>query len=106
MSSLRLFLFEKTQSDTGSHCRHLNEKNHGISSYKHVLAHEEERYICVVSCCTMNIVWNGCTFKEIGSIMREYLGERFDVDVTEFEAPMPSFMHVVRPHIKGVAIKK
>ena len=53
------------------------------------------------------IVANGCTFRDTRRDIATYLGEkRFDITMMDFHAPMPWFMHFVRPHVKGVAIKK
>lgn len=52
------------------------------------------------------IIANGCTFRDTRHDIKAYLGDRFDITIEDFYAPMPLFMHFVRPHIKGVAIKK
>lgn len=55
----------------------------------------------------LNIVGNGCTFRNLRGMIEESLGSRFDVrGLVDFEAPMPAFMYFVRPHIKGIATKK
>lgn len=52
------------------------------------------------------IVGNGCKFQKLHELVESYLGDRFDVKVEDFDAPMPAFMMFARPHIKGIAVKK
>lgn len=53
-----------------------------------------------------NIIGNGCKVLDMKNIIESYLGNRFDVELVEFEAPMPAFpLLFARPHIKGVATK-
>ena len=52
------------------------------------------------------IIGNGCTFRDLGDDIGNYLGNRFDTQLEEFVAPVPSFLYFVRPHIKGIATKK
>ncbi|KAL7522639.1 hypothetical protein ACHAWX_007339 [Stephanocyclus meneghinianus] len=54
----------------------------------------------------LNIVGNGCKFLDLHTVVENFLGDRFDLQITDFEAPMPSFMFFARPHIKGIAVKK
>eukprot|EP01083_Nonionella_stella_P091082 254544_1 len=54
----------------------------------------------------LNIVGNGCTFRNLGSEIEDYLGDRFDTQMTEFEVDAPWFMYFAKPHVKGVAIKR
>lgn len=52
------------------------------------------------------IVANGCTFKNLADEIAANLGNQFDTVIQYFDAPMPLGLAFVRPHIKGIAIKK
>jgi ubiquinone/menaquinone biosynthesis C-methylase UbiE len=56
----------------------------------------------------LTIVGNGCHFKNLRREFEERykMDGKFDVNIESFEAPMPTFMYFVRPHIKGVVTKK
>ena len=54
-----------------------------------------------------NIIGNGCHVRDTKTIIESYLDNRFDVEIDEFEAPLPKFPFLfARPHIKGIATKK
>ena len=54
-----------------------------------------------------NIIGNGCKVLDMTNIIESYLGNRFDFQLVEFEAPLPAFpLLFARPHVKGVATKK
>mmetsp|Transcript_1832 Transcript_1832/g.3997 ORF Transcript_1832/g.3997 Transcript_1832/m.3997 type:complete len:285 (+) Transcript_1832:81-935(+) len=54
-----------------------------------------------------NIIGNGCKVLDMTKIIESYLGNRFSVQLDEFEAPLPAFpLLFARPHVKGVATKK
>ena len=52
------------------------------------------------------IVGNGCKILNLGDLIENYLGDRFYLELSDFEAPLPALMHFARPHIKGIATKK
>jgi SAM-dependent methyltransferase len=76
---------------------------------EHVLASEgstlhwiQKQFIAPV----LQSVGNGCKFLNLHEVVENHLRSDFDVEITDFEAPMPKFMFFASPHIKGVAIKK
>lgn len=75
---------------------------------EHVLAKERTStwYVQGVVAPILYIVGNGCTFSNVRDDIETYLGDQFEVKIQDFYAPMPLLMYFVRPHIKGVAIKK
>ena len=54
----------------------------------------------------LNIVGNGCQFRSLKDDIESYSGDRFNMDIIEFEAPLPVFMFFARPHIKGILSRK
>lgn len=68
------------------------------------------RFIQQIVAPVLNILGNGCRFKDLRSEFEERYATGnglFDVELLEsFEAPMPAMMYFVRPHIKGVVTKK
>jgi len=52
------------------------------------------------------IVGNGCKFKDTETIIRNHLGDRFDIQLSKFNANVPKLLYFITPHIKGFAIKK
>ncbi|KAL7513457.1 hypothetical protein ACHAXN_010545 [Cyclotella atomus] len=75
---------------------------HVLAEEGSVLYHFQTQFIAPV----LQIVGNGCKFEKLHEVVERYLGDRFDLEITDFDAPMPKFMAFVRPHIKGVAVKK
>ncbi|KAL7527872.1 hypothetical protein ACHAWF_002339, partial [Thalassiosira exigua] len=75
---------------------------------EHVIAEEATltRYIQQAIAPMLNIVGQCCEFRNLEQAIREYLGNRFDTRIVDFDAPVPSLMRFIRPHIKGVDIKK
>lgn len=67
-----------------------------------VLYHFQTQFVAPV----LQIVGNGCKFQNLHRVVENFLSDRFDVDISDFDAPMPRFMIFARPHIKGVAVKK
>lgn len=52
------------------------------------------------------IIANGCKFVDLRPVMEDFLSDRFELKMLDFEAPMPASFFFARPHIKGVAVKK
>ncbi len=50
------------------------------------------------------ILFNGCKFRDAETIIRETLGDRYDINVTKFDAPMPLVPFV--PHVSVIATKR
>lgn len=75
---------------------------------EHVIAKEGTLawYFQWVAAPVLNIVGNGCQFRNLRNDIENYLGDQFDTRVLDFQAPLPAFMSFARPHIRGVAIKK
>jgi len=63
-------------------------------------------YVQKVAAPILNIVGNGCTFRNLRDVIGNYLGSRFDTQMVDFEAPVPVFMYFARPHVMGVATKR
>lgn len=47
---------------------------------------------------------DGCEFRDIASALRSGFGATMDLQIESFEAPIPLFF--VKPHVKGVAVKR
>lgn len=75
---------------------------HVLAEEGSVLYHFQTQFVAPV----LQIVGNGCKFQKLHEVVEGYLGDRFDVEIEDFDAPMPKFMVFARPHIKGVAVKK
>jgi ubiquinone/menaquinone biosynthesis C-methylase UbiE len=75
---------------------------HVLADEGTVLYHFQTQLVAPV----LQIVGNGCKFQKLHEVVEGYLGDRFDVEIEDFDAPMPKFMVFARPHIKGVAVKK
>lgn len=75
---------------------------HVLAEEGSTLYHFQTQFVAPV----LQIVGNGCKFQKLHDVVVDYLGDRFDTDITDFDAPMPKFMIFARPHIKGVAVKK
>lgn len=75
---------------------------------EHVVAEEGTlvRRIQRIVAPVLNIVGNGCEFRNMGDEIGAYLDNRFEVSISSFDAPVPAFLYFVKPHIKGIAIKK
>lgn len=52
----------------------------------------------------LTILGNGCKFLETEKLIRDEFGDRFDINVTRFDAPIP--INFLKPHVMGVATKK
>lgn len=75
---------------------------------EHVLAKEDTLtwYVQQAVAPILSIVGNGCKFLNLRNVIENYVDDRFDLELLDFKAPMPKAMAFVRPHIKGIAIKK
>uniref|UniRef100_A0A7S2EAN7 Methyltransferase type 11 domain-containing protein n=1 Tax=Ditylum brightwellii TaxID=49249 RepID=A0A7S2EAN7_9STRA len=75
--------------------------------FEHVIAEPQTnmRYLQNLMAPILYIVGNGCRFLETEKILRRQFADRFEIDVTPFYAPVPSFLTFIKPHIMGIAIK-
>ena len=77
---------------------------------EHVMAQEESLvwYIQMLIAPIMKIVGAGCSFRNLRDDIESYFGDsdKFNVDIVNFDAPMPKFMFPIRPHLKGIVTKK
>jgi SAM-dependent methyltransferase len=64
-------------------------------------------YLQQVAAPILAIVGNGCKFLDMRSVIEGYLSnDRFELEMLDFDAPMPKMMTFARPHVKGVATKR
>jgi hypothetical protein len=75
---------------------------HVLAEEGSILYHFQTQFVAPV----LQIVGNGCKFQKLHEVVEGYLDDRFDLEITDFDAPMPKFMVFARPHIKGVAVKR
>ena len=75
---------------------------------EHVLTKDNTRlfYLQRLVAPILYIVGNGCMIRNLEDIIKSHLGERMDIELTNFDGDMPKPFFFARPHIKGVAIKK
>eukprot|EP01083_Nonionella_stella_P000426 1225_1 len=77
---------------------------------EHALAHEERSFLWYsqkITAPVMNIIGNGCQFKDIGANIKSYFGDKYIIDYfVEFDASMPKPLYFVTPHVKGIVTKK
>ena len=75
---------------------------HVLATEGSFLYHFQTQFVAPV----LQILGNGCKFQNLHEVVENYLGDHFDVQIEDFDAPMPKFMIFAKPHIKGVAVKK
>ena len=52
------------------------------------------------------IIADGCGFLDIARVLNEELGDAFDLHIDAFEAPFPAPLSFIKPHVRGVAVKR
>lgn len=53
------------------------------------------------------IVGNGCRFRPVWQDLEKFADQNdFDLSISHWDAPMPFFMPILKPHIKGIARKR